>query len=120
MPYTALQQMLDEANAWGMYGYEKGAYIAGLTDDVIDVVTEQVPRKTSPLSVMLLYQLDGATPRPARTTRRSRGPHPAVRRLHRRGRPGPEMLPADRAWVAGVLGRAAPAHHRRHGATSTR
>ena len=27
---------------------------------MIDVVTEQVPRKTSPLSAMLLYQLDQA------------------------------------------------------------
>jgi hypothetical protein len=27
MPYVALQQMQDEANAWGVYGYEKGAYL---------------------------------------------------------------------------------------------
>ncbi|MGH8892528.1 MAG: FAD-binding oxidoreductase, partial [Actinomycetes bacterium] len=40
MPYLALQQMLDEANAWGQYAYDKGAYLAELTDGVIDVPTE--------------------------------------------------------------------------------
>ena len=29
MPYTALQQLLDEANAWGFYGYDKGASFRG-------------------------------------------------------------------------------------------
>ncbi len=60
MPYVALQQLLDEANAWGVYAYEKGAYLDDLTDDVIDVVTEQVERKATPTSAVLFYRLDGA------------------------------------------------------------
>jgi FAD/FMN-containing dehydrogenase len=60
MPYVALQQMQDEANAWGVYGYEKGAYLENLSDDMIDVLTRHVPRKTSPLSVVLFYRLDEA------------------------------------------------------------
>jgi FAD/FMN-containing dehydrogenase len=60
MPYVVLQQMLDEANAWGAYCYDKGAYLADLSDDVIEVVTEIVPAKSSPMSALLLYRLDGA------------------------------------------------------------
>jgi FAD/FMN-containing dehydrogenase len=60
MPYVALQQMLDEANAWGAFAYEKGTYIEDLSDDVIDVLTSGVPQKTSPESLLLMYRLDGA------------------------------------------------------------
>ena len=37
MPYVALQQMLDEANAWGVYRYDKGAYVEDLSDEVINL-----------------------------------------------------------------------------------
>jgi hypothetical protein len=60
MPYVALQSLLDEPNAWGSYGYDKGAYVEELTDDVIDVLTERAPRKNSPLSVLIFYRLDQA------------------------------------------------------------
>ena len=60
IPYVELQKLLDEANAWGMYCYEKGTYVEELSDDVIDVLTEQVPRKTSPMSILLFYRLDEA------------------------------------------------------------
>jgi FAD/FMN-containing dehydrogenase len=60
MPYVALQQMLDEANAWGVHAYEKGAYLEDLTDDAIQVVTEQVERKPTPMSAVMFYRLDGA------------------------------------------------------------
>jgi FAD/FMN-containing dehydrogenase len=60
MPYTALQQLLDEPNAWGFYGYDKSGYFAELTDEVIDVLVEHAPRKTSPLSILLFYRLDEA------------------------------------------------------------
>ncbi|HEY4568984.1 MAG TPA: FAD-binding oxidoreductase [Kribbella sp.] len=58
MPYTAVQQLLDEPNAWGAYHYEKGSYLENLSDAAIDVITEHFPRKTSPQSVALLYHLD--------------------------------------------------------------
>ncbi len=60
IPYVALQQMLDEANAWGSHAYEKGTYVEDLSNAVIDVLTSGVPRKTSPMSLLLLYRLDGA------------------------------------------------------------
>jgi FAD/FMN-containing dehydrogenase len=58
MPYTAVQQLLDEPNAWGAYHYEKGTYLEALTDAAIDVITEQVPHKTSPMSATMFYHLD--------------------------------------------------------------
>lgn len=60
MPYAALQKLMDEANAWGLYSYDKGAYFADITDDVAAVLTDHAPRRTSPLSVVLLYRLDQA------------------------------------------------------------
>ena len=38
MPYTALNQAFDQANAWGQYYYETSTRYAELTDDVIDVM----------------------------------------------------------------------------------
>ena len=99
MPFTALQQMFDQANGWGQHYYEKSAYIAEITDDVIDVVTEQVPRKTSPLSAMLWYQLDQAYTEAGEDDTAFAG-----RRTPRHGvfiiaaAPVAEMLPAERAW----------------------
>ena len=60
MPYVELQKLLDEANAWGVYAYEKGTYVEDLSDAVIETVTEHVPRKKSPMSLLLFYRLDGA------------------------------------------------------------
>ena len=68
MPYVELQKLLDEANAWGLHACEEGMYIEDLTGEVAgggfvmnaDMVAEHVPRKTSPMSVLLFYRLDGA------------------------------------------------------------
>lgn len=60
MPFTALQQMFDEANDWGLHVYEKGCYLADLDGPVIEVLTEQVAHRVSPLSVVHLYPLGGA------------------------------------------------------------
>jgi FAD/FMN-containing dehydrogenase len=60
MPYTALQQMQDEGTAWGHLAYEKGTQLADLSDAAIDVLVEQMPKKTSPMSMVLFYRLDEA------------------------------------------------------------
>jgi len=60
LPYLELQKLLDEANAWGSYGYEKGTYLRDLSDPVIEVITSWVRRKNSPKSALLIYRLDGA------------------------------------------------------------
>jgi FAD/FMN-containing dehydrogenase len=60
MPYVAVQQLQDEATAWGHYAYEKGTQLPELTDDVIDVLVTHLPRRTAPHSMILFYRLDHA------------------------------------------------------------
>ncbi|MGZ4472372.1 MAG: FAD-binding oxidoreductase [Nocardioidaceae bacterium] len=60
MPYAQLQQMFDEANAFGFLAYDKCVYVDDLSEDVISVMTEHLPHKTSPLSPVFVYRLDGA------------------------------------------------------------
>jgi FAD/FMN-containing dehydrogenase len=60
IPYVGLQRMIDEANAWGLFCYEKASYIEDLTDEAIAVVVEQVPLKRSPLSYVVFQPFGGA------------------------------------------------------------
>jgi hypothetical protein len=104
MPYVALQTMLDEANAWGFYDYEKGCSIGTLSDGVIDVLTEHMPKKSSPLSAALIYRLDGAycdVADDATAYSEPRKPHYGVFSLAIC--PTPELLEADRGWARGMV-----------------
>ena len=100
MPYVELQKLLDQANAWGSYSYEKGTYVEDLSDEVIAVVTEHVPRKPSPMSALLFYRLDGAYCRVADDeTAFSGGRSPRYGTFIIGLVPEPGLLPAERGWV---------------------
>jgi FAD/FMN-containing dehydrogenase len=100
MPFTALQQVEDEANAWGFSCYDKSGYLAELTDEVIDVLVEHAPRKTSPLSVLLFYRLDGAYCEVGEDdTAFGGGRTPRWTGFFIGLTPTPEMLPAERDWI---------------------
>jgi FAD/FMN-containing dehydrogenase len=100
MPYVAVQQLLDEANAWGFYGYEKSGYFENLTDEVIDVVAEHAPLKSSPLSVLLFYRLDQAYTEVGEDDTAFGGARtPRYVGFFIGLCPAPEMLPAERQWV---------------------
>jgi len=100
MPFVALQQMLDEANAWGLYYYDKSGYFEDLTDDVIDVLVEYAPRKTSPLSVVLFYRLDEAYSEVRdEETAFGGGRSPRYTGFLIGVTPTAEMLPAEREWI---------------------
>jgi FAD/FMN-containing dehydrogenase len=103
MPYVELQKLLDEANAWGYHCYEKGCYLEGLSDPVIEVITGHVPRKNSPLSALLFYRLDGAYCRPGDDeTAFSGGRTPRYAAFIVGLTQGAGLLPAERAWVRGL------------------
>ena len=88
IPYTALQQMFDPIGALGHPGYEKALYLDELNDEAIDVIAEQQPKKSSPLSFLPIFVLGGAYARAARGRDRvRRQPAPQLRRQHRRRRP---------------------------------
>ncbi len=100
MPYVGLQQLLDEANAWGFHCYDKGCYVDDLSDEVIDALVEQMPKKSSPLSLVLFYRLDGAfcdVAEDATAFGGGRSPRYAVFVIA--VCPSPELLEADRGWV---------------------
>jgi FAD/FMN-containing dehydrogenase len=100
MPYTALQQLLDEANGWGFHCYDKGIYLDDLSDEAIQVITEHVPLKQSPESVVLFYRLDQAyTDVDEDATAYSGGRTPGYAVFLIAVCPTPEMLEHDRAWV---------------------
>ncbi len=103
MRYTELQQLLDEANAWGGYSYDKSSYLAELSDPVIDVLTEHVPGKNSPMSALLCYRLDGAYCRPGeRDTAFSGGRSPRYAVFIVGMAPDDQVLAAERGWVRGL------------------
>jgi FAD/FMN-containing dehydrogenase len=60
IPFTELQSMFDAGAPAGNSCYERAVYLPELTDDAIAVVAEEVPRKSSPLSQVVVYTLDGA------------------------------------------------------------
>jgi FAD/FMN-containing dehydrogenase len=110
MPFVELQKMLDEANAWGLYSYDKGCYVDELSDDVIDAVAEHLPRKASPLSLVLFYRLDGAYSRVAEEATAfggGRSPRFAVFMIG--VCPVAEMLPGEREWVRSMADALGPA-----------
>jgi FAD binding domain/Berberine and berberine like len=100
MPYLELQKMLDGANAWGSHCYEKGTYVEDLSGEVIEVITEQVPGKNSPMSLMLLYRLDGAYSQVGDDeTAFSGGRSPRYGTFIVGVAPDAGLLTADRRWV---------------------
>lgn len=100
MPYVELQKLLDEGFSFGSYGYEKGTYIEDLSDAVIEVVAEHVPRRKSPMSALLAYRLDGAYSRVGDDeTAFSGGRSPRYNFFIIGYAPDADLLAADRGWV---------------------
>lgn len=61
MPYTALQQSMDEAAAYGAFhAYNKALFLDDLSDAAIDVLVDRLPSKSSPLSLLPIFPLGGA------------------------------------------------------------
>jgi len=59
IPYAALQQMFDVQAEWGSLAYEKAAYLDAITDDVVDLMIEYVPRISSPATFAPIFPLSG-------------------------------------------------------------
>ena len=100
MPYVALQQILDEPNAWGFHTYDKGTYLEDLSDEAIKVVAGHLPRKNSPLSALLFYRLDEAYSEVGEDdTAFSGGRSPRFAVFIVAVCPTPQLLAADREWA---------------------
>jgi FAD/FMN-containing dehydrogenase len=100
MPYAALQQSIDEPNGWGNHCYDKGSYLAELTDEAIEVITQHAGLKTSPLSNILFMRLDEAYSEVGDDdTAFAGGRSPRYGLFIVGVCPVPELLPGERAWV---------------------
>jgi FAD/FMN-containing dehydrogenase len=108
IPYTGLQQIIDEAAPWGILAYQKALYLDALSPEVISIITAHLPRKQSPMSQLLAVPLGGAfcqVPDEATAFGGSRAPCVVVDAAAYA--PDPGLLAADRDWArqlwAGLL-----------------
>jgi FAD/FMN-containing dehydrogenase len=108
IPYTGLQQILDEAAPWGILAYQKALYLDALTPEVISIITAQLSRRQSPMSNLLAVPLGGAfcqVPDQATAFGGTRAPCLVVTAAA--FAPEPALLAADRDWArqlwAGLL-----------------
>ena len=109
MPWTALQQMFDEPNGWGVHCYEKGCFLPSLTDAAVEDLAAHVARKVSPMSVVHLYTLDGAfSAVDDDATAFGGGRSPRLGLFAVGLTTDPQGLAAEREWVRGLAAAMAP------------
>lgn len=100
IPYTFLQQMIDDSAPWGILGYEKACYLDELTDDAIAVIADQLPRKASPMSIMPVFPMGGAYHEVADEATAFGGSRASKWLVNIAAiAPEPDLLATDRAWV---------------------
>ena len=100
IPYVHLQQMLDESAPWGILAYEKSLNLDALSPEAIAVITEQVPRKRSPMSLVPIFPLTGAYCAAGDDTTAFGGSRsPGISIGITAVAPEPAALDADRQWV---------------------
>ena len=100
IPYTGLQQILDQSAPWGIQAYEKGLYLDALSPEVISVITAQQARKRSPMSLLIAAPMGGAfcqVPDEATAFGGSRAPSVIISATAIAPEPG--LLAADRDWA---------------------
>jgi hypothetical protein len=84
----------------GLSHLRQGTYLEDLSDEAIEVVTDHLPRKNSPLSALLFYRLDQAYSQVGEDdTAFSGGRSPRFAVFIVAVCPTPQLLAADRAWV---------------------
>ena len=93
IPYTGLQQILDEAVPWGILAYQKALYLDALTPEVISVITAQLPRKQVPMSNLLAIPLGAPSARS-----RTRPPRSAAPGRPASSSPPPPSRPSPACW----------------------
>ena len=108
MPYTALQQMLDEGFPAGLQVYWRAHFLTGLGDDAIATLTAAYEQVTSPLSAVVLEHLGGAVARVERDASAFDHRDAAYNLAIIARWPAPEMAEAGIAWTRGVHDGMAP------------
>jgi FAD/FMN-containing dehydrogenase len=100
IPYVGLQQLLDESLPWGILGYEKAHYLDDFDDVVVELVVEQLAKKSSPMSFTPIFPLMGAYRDVADADTAFGGSRSARWAFNIAAiAPDAEGLAADRAWA---------------------
>ncbi|HEX3606997.1 MAG TPA: FAD-binding oxidoreductase [Candidatus Dormibacteraeota bacterium] len=100
IPYVELQRMFDAGVPWGVHAYEKAIYLDSLSDAAIEVITEHLPRKASPLSFMPTFMLEGAYTTPGQMDTAFGGERRRCVNVNLSAvAPVPELYEPERAWV---------------------
>jgi FAD/FMN-containing dehydrogenase len=100
MPYTVLQQMINDLGPFGRHYYSKGLFLDDLTDDAIDVLAEHLPRKSSPITILPIMATGGAFHEVGDDDTALAGPRSARFNIGMdAAAPTAELLAADREWV---------------------
>jgi FAD/FMN-containing dehydrogenase len=60
MPYSAVQQMMDAGNPFGIHEYFKIDWLEDLPDDAIDVIVDQAEQMPAPFAQLILAPMGGA------------------------------------------------------------
>ena len=100
IPCTALQQIIDESAPWGVQAYEKALYLDVMSPEVISIITAAMPRRKSPMSMVMTVPMGGAfcqVPDEATAFDGSRAPGVMINAAAFATEPG--LLAADRDWA---------------------
>jgi FAD/FMN-containing dehydrogenase len=110
LTYSALQQFLDEPDPEARaHAYYRSSYVTELSDAVIDVVLDSLPRMNSPLSALAFYRLDGAFSAVGdEDTAFSGGREPGFAAFIIGDCPTPDLFAEERLWAREVADALAP------------
>jgi FAD/FMN-containing dehydrogenase len=100
LPHVALQQVIDNAEPWGIHAYAKSLNLDDLPDDAIEVLLSRLGRRRSPMSYAPMFALRGRfreIPDDATAWGSPRSTRWALALLAIA--PDEESYAADRAWV---------------------
>ena len=100
IPYTALQQMFNGSAPWGILAYEKSVYLDELSDAAIEVILEEQPKKSFPLSFLPIFVLGGAYGRADEDDSAFGGSRSLTYMVNiAAASPTPELYEVERSWV---------------------
>jgi FAD/FMN-containing dehydrogenase len=103
IPYTELQLLLDPSAPWGVRAYEKTLDVDNLSNDVITTITELATHKTSPMSFIPIFYLNGAFCRVGDGDTAFGGRRTPHYAMHLAAvSPDADGLAADRNWVRSI------------------
>jgi hypothetical protein len=103
LPHVALQQMLDNAEPWGIHAYAKSLNFESLPDEAITALLDWLPRRRSPMSYVPMLTLRGRyseIPEDATAWGSTRNARWAAAIIGLAW--DDESFAADRAWVRGL------------------